>query len=297
MKRYFYYMAVIAITLSACNKSSDKTKDIQSPDATQANQITDENKKEESPQLNGQFNLADSAGQPTVINTTSQTPGTSDWDKKIIKTAALQLELQDYEKFNASVHNSLKRYGAYIASEKQQQSDYKIENSLTIKVPVAQFDDFVNSFAGDGIKVVEKDITGEDVTGEYVDTKARLQAKLEVREKYLQLLKQAKNMKEILDVQNEINDIQEEIEAADGRINYLKHSAAYSTVNIDYYQYINGTTPGNEKPGFFKKISNAFANGTSALSELLLFLVSIWPFLLGIIVFWVFIKRFRLKKA
>jgi tetrahydromethanopterin S-methyltransferase subunit B len=104
-------------------------------------------------------------------------------------------------------------------------------------------------------------------------------------------------MKEILDVQSEINDIQEEIEAADGRVNYLKHSAAYSTVNLNYYQYINGTSSDNAKPGFLKEVSNAFVSGTAALGELLLFMISIWPFLAGIIVFWIFIKRFRIKKA
>ncbi|MBS1746155.1 MAG: DUF4349 domain-containing protein [Bacteroidetes bacterium] len=297
MKRYFYYVAMIAITLSACNKSSDKTNDIQLPNAAKTDQMTDENKEEEHPQFNGQFNLADTVGQSAITGSPSQVPGTSDWDKKIIKTADLQLELKEYEKFSTSFHNSIKRFGAYIASEKQQRSDYKIENTVVIKVPVEQFDDFVNSFAGEGIKIIEKDITGEDVTGEYIDTRSRLQAKLEVREKYLQLLKQAKNMKEILDVQNEINEIQEEIEAAEGRINYLKHSAAYSTVNIDYYQYINGTTSDNKQPGFFTRVAHSFAEGASTVGELFLFIVSVWPFLLGIIIFWVFIKRFRLKKA
>lgn len=47
-----------------------------------------------------------------------------------------------------------------------------------------------------------------------------MQAKMAVRDKYLQLLKQAKNIDETLQVQNEINGIQEDIEAANGRINY-----------------------------------------------------------------------------
>jgi len=50
-------------------------------------------------------------------------------------------------------------------------------------------------------------------------------------------------MKEILEVQSEINSIQEEIESAEGRINYLSHSAAFSTIHLKYVQYIHG----NEK--------------------------------------------------
>jgi len=56
------------------------------------------------------------------------------------------------------------------------------------------------------------------------DTRSRLETKKEVRERYLDLLKQARNMKDILAVQNEINDIQEQMEGAAGRTG---HSLAF----------------------------------------------------------------------
>ena len=187
----------------------------------------------------------------------------SDWDKKILKTADIQLQLDDYKKFNTSIHSCLKNFGAYVADEKQTENEYRIENLITIKVPVDQFDNLVNSFAGDGIKVTEKNISSDDVTGEVVDTKARMQAKTAVRDKYIALLKQAKNMNEILQVQNEINDIQEDIEAANGRVNYLQHASTYSTINLDYFQYINGRTADDATPDFFTKLSNAFSRNIS----------------------------------
>lgn len=124
-----------------------------------------------------------------------------------------------------------------------------------------------------------------------------MQAKIAVRDKYLQLLKQAKNMNEILQVQNEINDIQEDIEAANGRINYLQHSSAYSTINLSYYQYINGSTSKDEKPNFFIKMTDAFSTGTLFISNLILFLISIWPLLIGGTATLIYIKRSKLKKA
>ena len=159
-----------------------------------------------------------------------------------------------------------------------------------------QFDNLVNSFAGDGIKIMEKNISSEDVTGEVVDTKARMQAKMAVRDKYLELLKQAKNMNEILQVQNEINDIQEDIEAANGRINYLQHASAYSTVNLDYYQYINGSTANDEKPDFFTKLIKSIFNRHNFYYQFVLFVISIWPLILAGCIFWIYLKKFRLKK-
>ncbi len=290
-------MAIFAMMLNACNKGSSlKIHDVPLQDQTAVTQ----NKNETSQQLTDQIASADTVAAPTEEtsnNVATARDNDEDWDKKIVKNADLQLQVDDYKKFNTSIHNSLKQYGAYVAEEKQQQTDYRIENSLTIKVPVAQFDDLVNFFGGDGVKIMEKNISSEDVTGEVVDTKARLQAKLAVREKYLQLLKQAKNMNEILQVQNEINEIQENIEAANGRINYLQHASAYSTINVEYYQYINGSTAANEKPEFFTRLTGAFSTGTSFLGEIVLFTLSIWPLILLFLAFWIYFKKLRFKKA
>jgi hypothetical protein len=283
-------MAILAMMLFACNNSSyEKSQDIQLPDQS----ITQNNSEEPKQQP-----VADTATTPTfALNHSSPNNNDVDWDKRRIKIANLRLQLDDYKKFNASVHNSVKQFGAYVAGEKQEESDYKIENSLTIKVPVAQFEDLVNSFSGDGIKIAEKNISSEDVTSQVVDTRARMQAKIAVRDKYIELLKQAKNMNEILQVQNEINNMQENIEAANSRVNYLQHASAYSTINLNYYQYINGSTGDEEKPDFFTKLTRAFSTGTSFIVNLVLFIISIWPLMLGGIVFWIYLKRFRLKKA
>jgi hypothetical protein len=51
-----------------------------------------------------------------------------------------------------------------------------------------------------------------------VDTRSRMEAKKQMRDRYLELLKQARNMKEILEVQQVINSIQEDIESGSGRV-------------------------------------------------------------------------------
>ncbi|MFT4153563.1 DUF4349 domain-containing protein [Parafilimonas sp.] len=292
MKRYIYCMAIFAMMLYACNKAS-QSKELQSEDQTAMDHNKTTGKDEDQVAVfDSVAPLSDTNNNPVSVKNDN-----ADWDRKIIKTADVQLQLDDYKKFNTFIHTSLKQYGAYIAGENQQETDYKTENTVTIKVPVAQFDALVNSFGGDGIKITGKNISSEDVTGEVVDTKARMQAKMAVRDKYLQLLKQAKNMNEILQVQNEINDIQEDIEAANGRINYLQHSSSYSTINLTYYQYLNGSTSEDEKPDFFTKMSEAFSTGASFISNLMLCLISIWPLLLGGIAVLIYFKRSKLKKA
>jgi hypothetical protein len=290
-------MAFTVMILTACNNAaSDKTEDIQAPNEQPA-PLGGTDKKQN--QQDNRSGVTDTTSIVSgIANNAPVTKGSNpDWDKKIIKTADMQLQLDNYKKFNSAIHLTIKQFGAYVADEKQTENDYKIENTLSIKVPVDQFDNLVNSFTGDGIKVMEKNVSSEDVTGEVVDTKARMQAKMAVRDKYLELLKQAKNMDEILQVQNEIYTIQENIEAANGRIDYLQHASAYSTVNLNYFQYINGNAAGDEKPDFFTKLSKAFSTGTSVVSNLFLFCISIWPLILGGIFIWLYLRKFKPKKA
>ncbi len=320
MKRFLYSVAILAMCLTiACqsrsNKSIAATEDLtltnSKPEETSADKaapapalppaIAKDGAEAFGTVDNRASNTADTATampaapDPTVLQ--GSTPNNEDWDKKIIKTARVTLELKDYKPFNAAMHDKLKKYGAYIAGEQQTESDARIENALTIKVPVAQFEDLMNSIGGDGIKVLEKNISTEDVTGEMVDTKARIEAKKEVRDKYMELLKSAKSMKDILAVQEEINGIQEDLEAASGRVIFLSHNAVYSTINLTYYQYLNGSTADTLEPSFFTKTGEAFAAGGAVIINLLLFCISIWPLLIAGTFLLFYIKRWKVKKA
>ena len=205
-----------------------------------------------------------------------------DWDKKIIKTADLNVEVKSFPTFANRLRQNVKRSGGYIAQEQQTQSLSAIENTVTIKVPVDQFEDLMQGLTSDSDRLVEKKISTEDVTSQMVDTRSRLETKKEVRERYLELLRQAKNMKDILAVQDVINGVQEDMDAAAGRIAYLGHSAAFSTINLKFYQVLDASVKEDPSPTFWHKLRDSVNEGWSWLSSLVLGLTSVWPlFLLG----------------
>jgi len=235
--------------------------------------------------------------QPNQFQTEKkQESPTIDWDKKIIKTAELNLETKNYKSFNAFTRLNVKKYGGYISQERQNQNDYKIETVATIKVPVDQFDNLMAELTSGDQQILEKKINSEDVTTQIIDTRSRMEAKKQVRLRYLDLLKQAKNIEEILNVQKEVNAIQEDIEAATGRIGYLTHSAAYSTINLTYFQVVNASAKDYNDPSFGTKVWLSFKNGWNWIGDVFVGIISIWPlFLLGFIC-WMVYKRWRASK-
>jgi hypothetical protein len=225
------------------------------------------------------------------------TPGlATHWDRRIVKTADLTLKVEKFQLFTDRLHAAVKQSGGYIAQEQLSQNGGEIENRVTIKVPVDRFELLMGEMPGDSDKLEEKKISSEDVTMELVDTRSHLQTKKAVREQYRELLKQAHSMKDIIAIQNEIDDIQQEMDEAAGRVAYLDHSSAYSTINLRFYQVLNEALQEDETPGFAQRLRDAIRDGWSGLSSFLLALISVWPFCLaaGLVAAWV---RKRIKRA
>lgn len=216
----------------------------------------------------------------------------TDWDKKIIKTGTLNAEVKNYDSFYLFVRDQIKSLGGYIAEEQQEQSDYKIENTVMIKVPVGEFDRAIDELAAGAARVNERKVSSQDVTGELIDVKSRMEAKREIRQRYIELLKQAHTMQDILGVQSEINEVQEQIESAAGRIDYLSHAAALSTIHLTFFQVLNVSAGNYSEPSFLAKISESFREGWRWSGNLVIGLVSIWPLLLIAVTLWVILKKF-----
>ena len=224
-------------------------------------------------------------------------PTNPDWDKKIVKTAVLNGEVNDFRKFSADLPGKVKKWGGYISAEVQSETDGKIGNSVVIKVPADQFENLLAELSNSVVKVNEKKVTSDDVTTQLIDGRSRLEAKKQVRLRYLDLLRQARNMEEILTVQKEINAIQEEIESVSGRLNFIGHAAAMSTIEFTFFQVLDRMALQPKEESFLERISVSFVNGWRWVQGVFIGLVAIWPLFVLAIMGYAFYKRSQAVKA
>lgn len=283
----------LSIFIFSCNNMAEspanEKEQMQKPSAT-----TDMQEPE--------FYQTDSAGRPpqnTGPGQNAAPPKTvsQDWDRKIVKNAVISAEVKDYNAFYSSLRQKLDAIGGYIAGEEQSQTEYKIQNSITIKVPVEEFDDALVNLTQGALTITEKKVNSQDVTTEIVDTRSRIEAKKQMRERYMNLLMEAKNVNDILTMEREINGVQEQIETAGGRVNYLRHAAVFSTIHLTYYQILNAEPPKDtdEQPSFGMKLKDAFGFGWEWISSFVVGLISIWPLLLLGFLIYVLFKKKRVK--
>jgi hypothetical protein len=167
---------------------------------------------------------------------------------------------------------------------------------MVIRVPADKFDALLEELMKESIYTNYKNITAEDVTEQFVDTEARLKTKREVEQRYIALLKEAKKVQDILDIEDKLRVIREEIEATEGKLKLLNDKVNYSTIYLNTYQTLD-YVPEPEK-GFFSNVKEALIRGWRDLIGFVVSLIRLWPFLIaaGITVFW-FIRRLRKKRA
>ena len=219
-------------------------------------------------------------------------------DLKIIKTATTRYKVADVQKATKQIKSMALTYGAYISDLKYKNTLYEKQNKFTIKVPNTYFDAMMDSIATTALFVEFENISTKDVTEEYVDIATRLQTKLEVKKRYETVLKKnAVTVEDILLTEEKLRAIQEEIEAAQGRLKYLSEKVAYSTIHIDVFEVVEYTEePESYTKTFADKAGNGFSFGWGMIEALLLGLIHIWPLVLIVLFVVMLLKYFRNKK-
>lgn len=228
--------------------------------------------------------MAASAEPVSAMRKVSQVP---EQKAMIIRTANMELEVNSLDKSILEVKQLIEKHQAQVTNENSSNWSGRKENSLSIRIPAAHLDAFIADLEGLGYFSRSKNISQQDVTEEYIDNEARLKNQRQLEERFRELLKQAKNIEEILKVEQELNRIRQDIDSREGRSQYLRDQVAKSTVYLRLVEIL----PFVEKAPQDKlgnRIIRNFKAGWDYLIEFVLFVLSLWPFVLvigGIITF------------
>jgi len=220
-------------------------------------------------------------------------PAKSQMPQKIIKESYLEFETIDLDKTYDNILRYIKQNNGFIQNDNASKNYNRSTRSLIVRVPTKGFQNTIDSITRSVEYFDTKRISSKDVTAEFIDLEARLNAKRTLETRYLQLLSKAKNVKEMLEIERELSNIREEIEAKQGRLKYLSNKVSLSTINISFYK-----TTANAKvtQSYGSKMGKAIKSGFNGLSLFFLGLLNIWPFIIILFFGSFFIRKWYKKK-
>jgi hypothetical protein len=176
--------------------------------------------------------------QPTGSDSSStDLPGT---DKKIIKNGNLSLKVDSVDKASAGISKIAKDNGGETASSNFYQSGTNVKSgTITIKIPVANFEKTFADLKKIASLVIRESTSGQDVTEQYTDLQAQLKNKQTEEEAFTRIMAQAQKIDDILAVQRELSRVRGQIEQLQGRIKYLDSQTDMSTITISLTEDAN----------------------------------------------------------
>lgn len=148
-------------------------------------------------------------------------------ERKLIISVDLSVNSKDIEKSYKLIEEKVKEYKGYFENI----DSYKYRYFIALRIPKDNLYNFLE-FIENNQNVQNKNINTEDITENYYDIENRIKNREALLDKFRNYLKEAKNIEEILSVEDRINNLTYEIERMKGNFENLTSLIEYSKVNI-----------------------------------------------------------------
>ncbi|MCX9026525.1 MAG: DUF4349 domain-containing protein [Candidatus Methanoperedens sp.] len=242
-----------------------------------------------------QNNLAPSKSldSPLKQQATGQTGNAVDViDRKVISTASLTLEVKNVEKASDDILKIVEASQGFISDSSTYDSGGSKNGRMTIKVPQKNFYSAIAQIEVLGTEK-SREISGQDVTEEWIDVGARLDNLKKQEARFQEILKNASTVKDVLDVERELERVRGEIESLTGRMNYLNQSVEMATITVN----VNEPAPiAGEGWGITDALREAAAGFIGSINGLIVFIGYILPIVIFIAII-VLLARWVKRKA
>ena len=214
------------------------------------------------------------SGRNSKLAFTSQSQSV---EKKVIQNGNLRIKVDDLSAFLESLRPVLSKFEAYTTNESQNTYDRVSESNLTIRVPEKNFGDLFGELKGLGKSIESQSLNQRDVTEEFIDLETRLKNKKALEQRYRQLLNQAKNVNDILNIERQLNNVRSEIESQEGRLKYLNSQVSFSTIQLTAFVNKPYVYEPEETDGFFQRFLKSLSEGWQFLVDSVLWIFGTWP--------------------
>ena len=189
--------------------------------------------------------------------------------EKIIYSANATVETTDFEAGLAAVEALVERFDAWIESSSVNGSNfYDISRgyastrsaSYTLRVPSERFQELMGTLSEIG-NVPYTHVYTENVSAQYYDTQARMEAYKAQEARLLEMMDRAESVDDLISIESRLSDLRYEIESLQTSLNQWDRRVAYSSVYLELQEVREYTQDTPVQLGFGERLGRAFRSG------------------------------------
>jgi hypothetical protein len=200
--------------------------------------------------------------QPSVdaVGQQSAVSNEPNFDRKVIRTGQLALEVEKFDEAARRLLTIAETAGGFIADSSYEESGGVPHGTFVLRVPANRFTDTVRQAEQLGT-VQRRQISGQDVTEEFIDLDARVRNLERQEARLLTFMDRAVKIPDLMAIQQEVSRVRGEIERLKGRLRFLTNRVDLATIQADVSQ-----KPKKQSGGFWDfdrtitRIQAAFLN-------------------------------------
>jgi glycine cleavage system regulatory protein len=168
-------------------------------------------------------------------------------DRIVLYSASLNLVVNDPADVAQKITDMAFAKGGWVVSSNVYQSvngprgEKYYSGAISIRVPAESSEKLkatlseIEAFA---VEVKSRQLTGEDVTSQYVDVESRLRNLRASQARLIKIMENAEDTEAIAAVEAQLRQVENEIEMLEGQLNYFKEASQYALISITLEPYI-----------------------------------------------------------
>lgn len=173
------------------------------------------------PFTGGGVNYNEVAPQPQVQN------------RKVITNSNVSLLVKDVRNAMDKIEEQVLLKKGYLVSTSITQPEEGANGYIVVRVPNTEVKPVLEFLRGLSVKVISENISGHDITDQYMDIQARLDILNRNKTTYMAFMDKAVNIDEILRVQQQIFSLQDQIDSLQGQIKYMESASSTSLITAN----------------------------------------------------------------
>ena len=153
-------------------------------------------------------------------------------DRKVITNSNFSLLVKNVTDSATQIKQKTVALAGYVISTNINRSQYGDTATVEIRIPTDKTDEITTYLRNLAVKVVSENVSGRDITDQYVDIQERINQLSTQKAKMQEIMNNAKTVAEMLEVQQALFNVQNQIDSYKGQLAYMDGASSTTRLSI-----------------------------------------------------------------
>jgi hypothetical protein len=158
-------------------------------------------------------------------------PSTSQ-ERMVVTETSMSLVVKNVQEAVGKLKLTAEQAGGFMVNYYVSSPLENASGNVVVRVPSKSLDAVLAAYRAIGVRVTNERVVGTDVTDQYEDLDAKLKVMYETKAKFEEIMDQAVQIQDIVNIQERLISLQRQIDDLVGQQKYLEKTAALAKVTV-----------------------------------------------------------------